>query len=108
MLTITVKAKNGATLRQIATEIQALNQYVGQIGTNPETGEDWFPRPIACNPDSEVQEGFVGDCNTPMDSFGRFQVMISNYEYIDWDALPAQPQTFSIISGKPATTGAFA
>lgn len=107
MIDVTIKLKPGKTLKDVALEIQQLNQYVGQMGINPETGEDYFPRAIPCNPDSEKQEGFVGVVNTPPDEYGRVNVRLP-FEYLDLSALPAQPSTFSFIVGVPIQTGHFA
>ncbi len=104
---ITIKLKAGATIKDAALEVQALNQYVGKMGINPETGEDYFPRAIPCNPDSETPEGFLGMVNTPVDEFGRLNIRL-DFEYLDLSALPAQPTTFSFVLGKPAKTGNFA
>jgi hypothetical protein len=107
-LDITIQLKDGKTLRDCALEVQALNAYVGMMGINPATGEDWFPRPIACNPDSESQEGFLGSVNTPPDEQNYVQVRIDNYLYINWGKLPAAPTTFVVVSGKPESTAVFA
>lgn len=85
-------------LRNVALEVQALNQFAG----TPE-----FPRPIPCNPDSEQVEGFLGLVNTPPDPLGRVNVRI-DYEFLDLSFLPATPQTFTFILGKPDLTGSFA
>jgi len=108
MLDITIQIKTGKTLKDVATEVQALNAYVGQMGINPATGEDWFPRPIACNPLSETQEGFIGAVNTPPDAQGYVQVRIDNYLYLNTSKLPAIPTTFAFVYGKPETTAVFA
>lgn len=107
-LDLVLQLKNGADLKAVATEVKALNAYVGHLGLNPATGEDWFPRPFKCNPDSTSVEGFVGDVNTPPDVQGYFNVRINDYTYINWGMLPQQPQTFNIVTGKPETTGIFA
>lgn len=108
MLDLVLQLKGTATLKDVATEIKTLNAYVGQLGINPATGEDWFPRPFKCNPDATNAEGFVGDVNTPADEQGYFNVRIANYDYINWGKLPATPQTFSVVSGKPPSTGVIA
>ena len=108
MLDLVLQFKGAATLKDVANEITALNGYVGKLGVNPATGEDWFPRPFACNPNSINQEGFVGSVNTPPDEQGYFNVRLDNYDYINWGKLPATPQTFSVVSGKPPSTGIFA
>ena len=78
------------------------------MGINPATGEDWFPRPIKCNPDATNQEGFLGDANSPPDEQGYVNVRIMNYQYINWGKLPASPTTFVVVSGRPDATGVFA
>lgn len=108
MLDIVIQIKAGKTLKDVALEIQALNQYVGQMGINPATGADWFPRPIKCNPDSTSTEGFLGDVNTPPDPQGYVNVRIMDYQYINWGKLPAMPSTFTVVSGKPDDTGVIA
>ena len=108
MLDIVIQLKAGKTLKDCANEVQALNNYVGQMGINPATGEDWFPRPIQCNPDSTTPEGFLGSVNTPPDEQGYCNVRIDNYLYINWGKLPASPSTFDVVSGKPESTGVFA
>ena len=107
MLDIVIQLKEGKTLKQVATEIKALNNYVGQMGINPATGEDWFPRPIQCNPDSTQPEGFLGSVNTPPDEQGYVNVRLADYTYINWGKLPAAPTTFDVVSGKPESTGGF-
>ena len=98
MIDIVVKLKPEATLRDVALEVQALNAYAGT---------EEFPRPIPCNPDSEQVEGFLGLVNTPPDEMGRVNVRI-DYEFLDLSFLPAEPQTFTFILGKPDETGEFA
>jgi hypothetical protein len=105
---IVLRLKGTSTLKDVATEIAALNTYVGKLGINPATGQDWFPRPFTCNPESTNPEGFLGEGNTPPDDQGYFTVRIANYLYIDWGKLPAMPTTFYVISGKPETTGVIA
>lgn len=100
-LDITAKIKSGLTIQHVCAEITALNQLVGTLGINPETGEDFFPRPIP------VTEDTVGNAMTPVDEYNRFQTRIDDYEYMDWSLLPA-PQTFTIVSGRPATVAVFA
>ena len=100
-LDITAKIKAGKTITDVCSEIITLNTLVGKLGINPETGEDFFPRPIP------VTASTVGSAMTPVDAYGRFQTRIDNYEYIDWSLLPA-PQTFTIVSGKPSTVPVFA
>ena len=100
-LDITAKIKAGLTIQHVCAEITALNQLVGTLGTNPETGEDYFPRPIA------VSENTIGNAMTPVDEYGRFQTRIDNYDYLDWSVIPA-PSTFTIVSGRPSTVAVFA
>lgn len=107
-LDIVVQLKTGKTLADVATEIKALNSFVGKMGINPATGEDWFPRPIQCNPEATQPEGFLGSVNSPPDEQGYVNVRLDNYQYINWGKLPAQPTTFDVVSGKPDSTGAFA
>ena len=106
-LDIVIQLKAGKTLKDVATEIKALNAYVGQMGINPATNEDWFPRPIMCNPDSTIPEGFLGALNSPPDTQGYVNVRLTDYAYINWGKLPAQPTTFDVVSGKPESTGGF-
>ena len=98
MIDIVVKLKPEMTLRDVALEVQQLNQFAGT---------EEFPRPIPCNPDSEQVEGYLGLVNTPPDEMGRVNVRI-DYEFLDLALLPAIPQTFTFIIGKPAETGVFA
>lgn len=109
MFIIYGKLKPNKTIRDVAAEIQAMNQLVGTLGINPETGEDYFPRPIKCDPNAATLENCIGDGVTIPDQYGRFAVQISDVDYIDWSVLPMQPQTFTVISGnKPFSTGNFA
>ena len=102
------KLKTGKTIHDVALWVQAINAYVGQVGTNPETGEDYFPRLIKVNPDAVKIEDMIGDVTTPPDVYGRFMVRLTDYEYLDWSILPMDTAPFTIVSGKPAVTGSFA
>ena len=91
-------------LRAAATEIKGINAYVGKMGINPETGEDFFPRPIPCNPDCDKAEGMLGD-NTPPDMYGRLVVRLP-FTYIDFSMMPIT--TFTVVGGKPEMTAVIA
>jgi hypothetical protein len=94
MIDITIRLKEGKTLKDVVAEVQQLNSFFGT---------EQFPRPIPCNP----EEGTVGLVNTPPDENGYVNIRI-DYEYLDLSFLPAQPTTFNFVIGKPATTGVFA
>lgn len=87
-------------VRAVALELEALNQYVGQMGINPETGEDYFPRPIPANSACTKIEGMLGDNSIP-DAYGRMIIRVP-FEYLDYSMLPIT--TFSFVGGKPAAT----
>ena len=96
-----------------ANEIQTLNKFSGTVS---------FPRPIPSNPNAMTRvtkldgtfgpwtgtvESFLGLVNTPPDSEGFVTVRI-DYEYLDLSFLPAQPNTFTFVFGRPSTAGAIA
>jgi hypothetical protein len=85
-------------LKLAALEVQALNQLAAE-GTA-------FPRPIECNPDSEIPEGFLGVVNTPPSSDGMVTIRTAQYEWINLAFLPQNPSTFSFILGRPPQVGA--
>jgi hypothetical protein len=95
---VVIRLKDGKTLMDAALEVQALNQYAG----TPD-----FPRPVPCNPESAIPEGFLGLVNTPPDADG-FVVVRIEYDYFDLGKLPAPPQTFSFVFGRTPATGAIA
>ena len=76
-------------LKATALEIQQLNELT-------ELKHD----PIKCNPDSEIEEGYLGNCNTPPTIFGDVSISILNYRWLE---LPEEiiPKTFSFVYGKP-------
>lgn len=87
------------TLKGTALEIQQLNLLAGS---------EYFPRPIPCNPDSEITEGFIGDCNTPPNERGEVTVSLLTYAWLEFDFTKVPvPQTFNIVSGYPDTVGRF-
>jgi len=87
---LTIKLTDGATLRDAALEIQALNALMSSLLVNG---------PLPCNPDSETVEGFLGDANTPPNEFGYVTVGISSYRKL---ILPnVAPQSFSFVFGEP-------
>ena len=87
MLDVCIRLKAGKSLDDVKSEVQTLNGYA-QEGTP-------FPRPVLCEFTPSSEEGFVN-------------VRISNYNYLDWSVLPAQPSTFTIVSGLPETVTVFA
>lgn len=87
---LTIKLTDGATLRDAALEIHALNAAMEPLLVNG---------PLPCNPDSETVEGFLGDANTPPNEFGYVTVGISAYRKL---ILPnVAPQSFSFVFGEP-------
>lgn len=112
-------------LQAVAYEIQALNNFVGLLGVNPDTGEDAFPRPITCNPSAVyqeevtdldgntitqwagVQEQVIGDANTIPTEDGMVTIILANYDWINFRFLPEMPTTFSIIGVIPPHSGRF-